>query len=67
MTNKQRQIQLDEEKWNESFRTKRDLSGEMPYCRYCDIKDMCFLTSQLQKDKTFPCAKAYNKFIKDKK
>lgn len=71
ISNKERQRQLDEEKWLESEKQGFDMGGCMLYCQYCDKADhrhktelgKCYAT-QDQRVADCLCAKAYNKMQK---
>lgn len=68
MTNKQRQIKLDEEKWLESESSGVDKSGDMPYCEFCGYQTPsgnCDILQEIR-EKACLCAKAYNKSKKNK-
>lgn len=76
MTKKERQIRLDKEKWEKSFREKTDQTGLMEYCKYCsnygiktifyngfvkqEVKHYCLLTQE-QRESLSACATAYNR------
>lgn len=67
MTNKQRQKELDEQKYLESETKRKDLSGDMPYCYYCACItsfETCVATQEERESKCL-CAKAYNKMKKE--
>ncbi len=49
ISNKERQRQLDKEKWLDSEKHGKDMCGEYPYCSACD------------KSVEYPCARAFNK------
>lgn len=69
MNNKQRQTQLDKEKYFASEIKRKDLSGEMPYCDFCAcVTNYGTCTaSQAEREKDCLCAKAYNKGAKNVK
>jgi len=54
MNNEDRQKMLDRIKWLDSEEANKDKCGTYVYCKYCN------------KDKKYPCANAYNKFMKNK-
>lgn len=62
MNNKQRQKQLDREKYTASEQAQTDLSGKMPYCNFCTNEkwDGCEYTQE-QREQGCICAKAYNR------
>ena len=62
MTNKQRQILLDREKYTASKQAQTDLSGKMPYCAACTNENPsgCEYTQE-QREQGCICAKAYNR------
>lgn len=62
ITNKERQKELDKEKWLESERIGFNCSGSMYYCNTCDKEEDfdCKATQAEREEKTL-CAKAYNK------
>lgn len=68
MTNKERQKQLDNEKWVESEKQGFDMSGCMSYCEKCEFADhshptengKCYATQE-EREKCTLCAKAFNK------
>lgn len=62
MTNKQRQILLDREKYTASEQAQADLSGRMPYCDYYTNENPsgCEYT-QAEREQGCICAKAYNR------
>jgi len=62
LTNKDRQQQLDEVKWNISQIENKDMSGKMEYCKACiyNKEDMCIAEQYERATKTL-CAKAFNK------
>lgn len=68
MTNKERQKQLDEQKWLISEQYGEDLSGKMTYCIKCDCMNCLHrcLATQEERVKFCLCAKAYNKLNKTK-
>ena len=72
MTNQQRQASLDKQKWLESEKQKRDMSGDMPYCNYCEWSQpahphwFCLGTHE-QRVKACACAKAYNRMVRGTK
>lgn len=72
MKNPERQKMLDEQKWNESSSSKRDLSGAMDYCAYCQYliaephRIDCKITHEQRVEK-LACAKAYNRMKKESK
>lgn len=65
MTNKARQKSLDKDKWLESEKQGKDLSGVMKYCPYCKKRNKvpCDIPQQ-EREKDCLCAQAYNKFDK---
>lgn len=66
--NEVRQKQLDESKYLMSQRYNQDLSGSMSYCLKCDkqtYNHSCRATQQ-ERESQCLCAKAYNKFNKEK-
>lgn len=74
MTNQERQIKLDKEKWFASQKAGRDLAGAMGQCNYCNFQAKNITEGKVYcsygnkpTDKIrvkFPCATAYNKMIK---
>lgn len=68
MTNKERQLKLNKEKWIASESAERDLSGEMAYCVVCKFAAACSVGAVIQseRDKNLWCAKAYNRFVRNK-
>jgi hypothetical protein len=63
MTNKERQKQLDEDKWFASQMYGEDKSGKMGYCHYCSEQTCthkCYVP-QRERVKYSLCAKAYNR------
>lgn len=62
MNNKQRQTQLDREKYEASEQAQTDLSGRMPYCNFCTNENPngCEYT-QAEREQGCICAKAYNR------
>lgn len=68
MTNKQRQTELDKEKYVESEKQNCDMSGKMPYCDFCACvsnNSNCSAT-QTERENGCICAKAWNKMRKAK-
>lgn len=67
MTNKQRQKELDEQKYLESETKRKDLSGDMPYCDYCACTTpyATCVASQEERETKCLCAKAFNKMRKE--
>lgn len=75
MTNKERQKQLDKQKWIESENKGEDMSGMMPYCAYCEYQDSDLIysgkivrwcTCEPQEERTTKCycATAYNRLVR---
>ena len=65
---KHNQMKLDFQKWLESEVNKRDMSGKMLYCAYCQYSDgisKCSATQE-QRLKECYCDKAYRKLINSK-
>ena len=62
MTNKERQITLDRQKWDASRENRCDMSGKMAYCEFCKyaVENNCMAT-QAKKEEQSLCAKAYNR------
>ena len=65
MTNKEKQVKLDNEKWLESEKVGYDKAGEMDWCYYCNHQ-FSDLTNNKFKcmydgDSYTPCATAYNR------
>lgn len=67
MTNKQRQVSLDKQKWLESEKKEVDLSGHMAYCEYCDYEFLGCDISQEERVEKCLCAKAYNRMVRGAK
>lgn len=68
MTNKQRQVRLNEIKWNESLQEHMDKSGKMPWCEHCTKKGQdgyCSITHD-ERDRDSVCATAYNRMMRKK-
>ena len=68
MTNQERQIKLDDEKWYASQKVGYDLAGAMDWCGYCKYqKEACESKSgkecTFDKPKGFPCAQAYKEMV----
>ena len=64
ITNKERQKELDKEKWLESEQEGLDRSGQMTYCNDCDRKaggELGCKATQAEREEKTLCAKAYNK------
>ena len=64
ITNQENQKERNKEKWLESNRLGRDMSGRMEWCFHCPYgKDLeCLLKGKQDFiDKNHLCAKAYNK------
>lgn len=56
---KRDQLQLDFQKWLASEKALEDLSGEMPYCKFCKYqKDYSCTVSQEQRLEERLCAKS---------
>lgn len=67
MTNKERQAELDRNKWTESEREHCDLSGEMEYCFFCAAQHGAQCTaSQGERETGCICAKAHNRMTRKK-
>ena len=61
MTNKQRQEELDKQKWVFGETVCVDPSGAMPYCAECKYqKDSFCQKNQQEREEGSLCAKAYN-------
>ena len=59
------QKKLDRHKWIASEATKEDMSGSMPYCRWCSHEDDGFCRiPHVDRIETNECAKAYNRYRK---
>ena len=69
MTNKERQTELDIEKYLRSEFEQRDLSGKMPYCDFCAEvnNDNTCAATQEEREKNCLCAKAWNRRKKNAK
>ena len=68
ISNKQRQEELNIEKYYASMEANRDLSGQRFYCTYCsEMKDGKCTTKQSIIDEQTLCAKAYNKYKRSTK
>ena len=70
MTKQENQKARNKEKWLESNRLGRDLSGKMEWCLHCDYnKDLdCALSGKQDFiDKNYICAKAYNRMKRRRK
>lgn len=75
MTNQERQMKLDDEKWYASQKSGKDLAGEMSWCTYCDyqtnngMKKLCAYGDNPKNAirVKFPCAKAFNRMNKENK
>jgi hypothetical protein len=72
MTNKERQKALDKKKWLESEKRKKDVSGLMTYCGYCEEQGFnrdnlipCNI-NQVERESNCTCAKAYNRMVRGK-
>lgn len=67
MTNKNRQEQLDKQKWLHGEKSLYDPSGSMKYCSVCQYQTngICSLTHEERVEDTV-CAKAYNKMFKNR-
>lgn len=69
MTNVERQRSLDIKKYIESEKVKSDMSGYMPYCKFCGNAKSCqakvYDFNKINRDCL--CAKAYNKMNKSKR
>ena len=65
MKNKERQRQLDEQKWYVSEANGESQSGKMDWCFYCDkqFKECCVETQE-EREKKSLCAKAYNRMVR---
>lgn len=64
------QERLDKKKWFESKELGADKSGKMSYCDSCKFQSTLTqncIASQDQRVCQCLCAKAYNKFVKNKK
>ena len=61
-TNKEKQVTLDKQKWEESYKNRCDMSGKMDYCAFCEyaVENTCKTTQSKREEKTL-CAKAYNR------
>lgn len=66
MTNKDRQRSLDRKKWLASEKLKSDMSGEMPYCDFCEHQTelLWCLCNQEQRESNCLCATAYNRLVR---
>jgi hypothetical protein len=67
MTNKERQKQLDKQKWMASEAKTSDQSGNMDYCKHCD-RNSCGNCSATQDERRglCICARAYNRMVRRK-
>lgn len=62
MTNSERQKTLDKQKYVESQKAKKDLSGKMVYCEFCDTEKDCVCRhDQEERESKCLCAKAFNR------
>lgn len=62
MTNKERQKQLDEQKWYMSEAKGYDNSGEMDWCDHCLYQDGIYCSiPQETREQRCSCATAYNR------
>jgi hypothetical protein len=62
MTNEERQKWLDRKKWEESYDSKKDMSGAMAYCEFCEYQVMKQCTEdQPYREQECACARAYNR------
>ena len=63
MTNKERQNQLDKQKWYVSEAKGCSQSGQMGWCNYCkhQYKNCCLKTQEERESKCL-CATAYNRW-----
>lgn len=68
MTNKERQVKLDQKKWRISQVCEKDMSGKMDYCYYCSFQSKIKTCTNLQADREslYSCAVAYNKMTRSK-
>lgn len=59
------QKMCDSLKWNASQDLRRDLSGDMPYCKYCErhLSNNKCIASQEEREKCYLCAKAYKRMV----
>ena len=69
---KEKQRELQEQKWLESEKQGKDLSGNMPYCANCECLTMVQSgnycpSSQYYVETTCACARAFNAMKKTKK
>lgn len=75
MTNQEKQMKLDDEKWYASQKAGKDQAGRMDWCLYCiylnlDKKNNPCAYGDKPTDKIkckFPCAVAHNKMLKANK
>lgn len=62
VTNKEKQVALDKEKWNESNKNRCDMSGKMKYCKFCKcVKENTCTATQAKREEQSLCAKADNR------
>lgn len=68
MKNTDRQASLDKQKWLESEKMGRNMSGEMPYCAGCEyqVYDCCLVTHEQRVENSY-CATAYNRMARRRK
>jgi hypothetical protein len=66
MTNKDRQNSLDKKKWLASEECGTDMSGAMPYCKFCEKRfGMNCKADQSDRTKDSLCAIAYNRLVRN--
>lgn len=60
------QQELDLKKWEQSKAVGKDMSGDMPYCAYCEWEFSSHCTvSQKEREKLCLCAKAHRMYQKE--
>jgi hypothetical protein len=66
-TNKEKQKDLDRQKWDASRENRCDMSGKMDYCKHCKycVENTCKAT-QAKREEQSLCAKADNKMQRSK-
>lgn len=67
---KERQAQLDEQKYLESKELQKDKTGKMEYCIKCKYRNYPFLECCITHERRVQesaCAKAFNQMMKEKR
>lgn len=66
MKNQDRQRSLDKKKWFASEKHGTDMSGAMPYCKFCEKRfGMTCRADQSERTKDSLCAIAYNRLVRN--